>query len=117
MLDIHPQPDHSRVEIHLGDRHVSLGRHDETEFLEDIHAARNALSSVVEGGYFAFEEERVFEFLYHFNSVDECETYMDEHKWGKLEAPIVARAKDFLTQNGGEVVLREPIRAARLRRM
>ena len=117
MLDIHPQPDHSQIEVQIAGRTIPVGRLDETDLIEGIHAARKVLASTVEAGHFAFEKERTFEFLYHFDTVDACLSFLAEEDWGELDLTIASWARDLLTKGEGEILMRESVRAARLRRL
>ncbi len=116
-MDIHPQPDPSKIEVQVAGRTIPVGRVDEADLIEGIHAARRVLASTVEAGHFAFEKERAFEFLYHFDTVDACLSFLAEDDWGELDPTIVSRARDLLAKGEGEILMRESVRAARLRQL
>jgi hypothetical protein len=118
MLDIHPEPEHSWVEVQTGDGVLPVGRLDESGLIDRIHAARAVLASLIDEGYFVHERETTFEFLYHFDSVDAWLAYMAED-WVSAVIPevVVARAREVLVSGTGELRIREPVYAARLRRV
>ena len=74
VLDIHPQPKQPRIEVGIDRRSVELGRLDSSIFVGDIHTAMGSLASTVAQGLFLTEEETEFEFIYHFDDVDECKS-------------------------------------------
>ena len=117
VLDIHPRPEHSRVEVRVDGKVNEIGNLDESSLIQSINAAHLNLASAVWDGYFIYEETRHFEFLYHFDSVDACESFLAE-EWEDLEVDpsLMSRARELLANNEGELVIREPMQAARLRR-
>ena len=116
-MDIHPRPDHSQVEVWVGGKSIELGRLNETSLIQTINAAHLTLASVVWDGYFVYEEMRSFDFLYHFDSVDDCESFLAKEDWDtELDPATASRARDLLADGEGELLIREPARAARLRR-
>jgi hypothetical protein len=117
MLDVHPEPRHSRVEVHSGSRISDVGRLDESEFLPDINAAEKVLGAAIAAKRFALEAEKRFDFLYHFNTVDEYKAFLVDEEWGTLEPEVESRARKLLTAEGGELVMREPVWAGRLKRI
>ena len=118
MLDIHPQPYNSHIEVHFSGRRVDVGHLDESSFIDDIHAARRVLASTVEQGLFLEEAQTEFEFLHRFDSVEEWTQYMETHEYGDPEAdrPLIEATRALMLQEQGEIVMRELVRAARLRR-
>ncbi len=117
MLDIHPEARHSRIEVHSGSRVEDVGNLDESEFLPDIDAAEKVLASAVSAERFVVEEQRRFDFLYHFAGVDEYKAFLVDEEWGNVDPAVESRARELLASAGGELVMREPVRAARLRRV
>ena len=81
VLDIHPQPERPRIEVRTDQGSVELGRLDSSIFVGEIHTARGSLASTIAQGLFLVEEETEFEFLYHFDDVDECKSYLLEEAW------------------------------------
>ena len=68
-------------------------------------------------GFFVYEEIKSFEFLYHFDTVDECESFLAEG-WEdiELDPAIASRARELLAGGEGKLLIREQARAASLRR-
>ena len=94
-----------------------MGQLDESSFIDAVLAARKALASVVEAGYFASQQEKTFQVLYHFDSVDACKSFLAEDDWAELPTDVEARARELLAGRTGEVLMQEQIRALRLRRL
>ena len=61
--------------------------------------------------------DKTFRVLYHFDSVDACESYLAE-EWRDCEVDpvLISRARELLANKEGETVIREPMQATRLRR-
>ena len=117
VLDVHPRPEHSRVEIRADGKSTEFGQLDESSLIQSVNAVHLTLASAIWDGYFVHEETRHFEFLYHFDSVDACESFLAE-EWEDFEVDpaLMSRARELLANNEGELVIREPVQAARLRR-
>jgi hypothetical protein len=117
VVDIHPQPEHSQVEVRVGGKPTHVGQIDESALLQGINAAHLTLATAVWDGYFIYEEMKSFELLYHFDTIDACASYLaTEWQDAVLDAATISRAQDLLTAGRGELLIREPVRAARLRR-
>lgn len=118
LLDVHPQPVNSRIEVWQDRRVHELGEIDQHEDHEEIEAARHQLELVVEEGLFAPETSAFFELNEHHDSVASWqERWADEGY--RLVAPphMFESAQRLLSSRGGALVIREPIRATRLRRL
>ena len=116
-MDIHPRPDHSQVEVRVGGKSIQLGALDETSLIQSIHAARLVLAMSMWDGYFVYEEIKNFEFLYHFDTVDDCESFLaEEWEYIELDPATASRARELLAGREGKLLIREPVRAACLRR-
>ena len=118
MLDVHPRPEHSRVEIRADGKSTEFGQLDESSLIQSVNAAHLTLASAIWDGYFVHEETRHFEFLYHFDSVDACESYLAE-EWEdgfQVDPALISRARALLANKEGDLVIREPMQASRLRR-
>ncbi len=96
-----------------------MGRLDISTFMTDIHAARRVLASTIAEGYFQKEQETEFEFVYHFNSVDECKSYLLAEAWCETEADeaLIESTRDLLPPGDGEILMRLPVLATRLKRL
>ena len=119
MLDIHPQPQRSQVEVRTGECSVDVGRLDESTLIRVIHAARKVLASTIADGLFANEEEMEFEFLTYFESIDEWTSYWEGARFAESVAdePLMERTRDLMSQGEGEILIRELARATRLKRL
>ena len=118
MLDIHPEPINSRVEVISSGGSLAVGELDESSLIEAIEAARSVLDGVVERGLFAFEQEEKFEVLHHFTSVEGWLKELD-NEWEHVQVSpeIVERVRRLMDAGDAEIVMREPTRAARFRRL
>jgi hypothetical protein len=118
LLDIHPQPRNSVIEFLTSGGLVRIGRLNEPNFFSTIRSVRKILSSAVADGLFVSEEQTEFEFLYHFDTVDEWVTYLEEEYSSDLDSNqgLIRRARRVLSGREGEVLMRECVRAVRLRR-
>ena len=96
-----------------------MGRLDVSNFVSDIHAARRVLSSTIAERYFQKERETEFEFVYHFDSVDECKSYLLAEDWCETEADeaLIESTRDVLPPGNGEILMRVPVLATRLKRI
>ena len=57
----------------MGGKSIQLGPLGETSLIQSIHAAHLVLALAVWDSQFVYEEIKSFEFLYHFDTVDDCE--------------------------------------------
>ncbi len=118
LIDIHPQPENSEIEIWQEGRIHRLGQIDQSEDNEEIEAARSYLRSFEERGLFATEKRAVFELLEHHPTVESW-----QERWAEEDYRLVARpdlldsARALLSTAGTELVIRESVRATRLRRL
>ena len=118
MLDIHPRPEHSRVEVRVDGKSTEFGKLDESSLIQSINAVHLTLASAIWDGFFVHEETRHFEFLYHFDSVDACESFLAEEWYEdfQVDPALMSHARELLANKEGELVIKEPVQAARLRR-
>ena len=119
MLDIHPQPQQPQIEVRIGERTVDAGRLDVSTFVSEVHAARRVLTSTIAEGLFLKEQETEFEFLYHFDLVDECKAYLLAEAWCETQADeaLIESTRDVLPLGDGEILMRVPALATRLKRL
>ncbi len=119
LLDVQPAR-RSRLELHLpGGEILVAGEIDESPGYEALGAALHALRSVVAEGLFAFEAEREFQYLYHFDGLDEWQQHMAE-QWhrARVSPELVAHARELIAANpAGALRISRTLRAARLRRL
>ncbi len=118
MLDIHPEPEPSPIEVQAGDRRLAAGLLHDPSLIDDIHATTAVLASVIEAGYFVRECVTTYDFVYHFDSVDEWLAYMAAF-WAAaiIDPDVVARARSLQQAEGGELRIRQRMYAARLRKV
>ncbi|HEX6799053.1 MAG TPA: hypothetical protein VF116_15195 [Ktedonobacterales bacterium] len=119
LLDMQPAR-HSRLELALPDgRTLTAGAIDESPGYAATEAALDALRTVVAVGLFAPEVEREFEFLYHFDGLDEWREHMagNWHR-ARVSPDLVARARELVAGHPeGALRISRTLRAARLRRL
>lgn len=118
MLDVHRQPQNTRVEVWQKGRVESLGPIDDEEDIRDVRQARARLSLVERRGWFITERRRTFDLLEHYPTVED---WLERRAWegGTSIIPegMLDAIRHLLTADGGEIVKREPIRASLLRRL
>lgn len=118
LLDIHPQPQNSQVEVWQDGLIRHLGEVDQHEDHVEIDAAREHLRSFQRDGLFAVEKRGLFELLEHHPSVTSWQDRWDREGYRLVAAPeLLDSANDFLASGGGELVIREPVRATSFRRL
>lgn len=117
LLDVHPQPVNSRIEVWQDGRVHDLGEVDQREDTRDIEDARSQLELLVNEGLFTPETNDFFELLEHHDSVASWQEKWDEEEYGLVADPeLLASARELLSTGGGELVIREQVRASRYRR-
>lgn len=118
MLDVHPQPQNSQIEVWQRGEVHPLGEVDQTEDKRDIEAARAHLESQVQRGLYAVEESGYFELLEHHPTVESWQERWAREGWILDASPELLRsARELLDRDAGDLVVREPVRATRLRRL
>lgn len=118
LLDVHPQPKNSHIEIWQDDLIHSLGEIDQSEDHEEIESARAHLSSLERSGLFVRDNERFFDLLEHHPNVESWQERWAEEGYRLVAPPeLFETAKSLLTSGGGELVIREPVRATSLHRL
>ncbi len=118
VLDLHPEPQFLDVHVIQTDGcTVFLGQIDTTPLGANIRAARAALKSMEQDGWYRRERSVHFDFVSHFASVDDWLRHRDEQRsTSALDPSIVARARDLLRGFGREVRVTERVLATRLGR-
>ena len=118
LVDIHPEPEHGRVQVRRGRTIQDLGHLDDTAYIRDIHAARAVVAALIQDKLFVRERMAVFESVLHVSDVDTWLAYRAERASRSLLAPaIVARARSLLARGDGEILVVERAYAARLRKL
>ncbi len=116
LLDLHPEPEFPRLEVHAGDGVTSVGDLDTSANVAKVHAARAVLASAIDAGYFVREDATTFEFRYYFDTIDTWLAYMAERwKEAAIAPTLVTRIRSVLHPPTGRLVIRESVHAARLR--
>lgn len=118
LLDIHPEPEDARVEVHAGDRILLAVRPDQTAYHENVRVARTELGKIIREGFFTPEESAVFELLDPFEGLDDWLEYMRDYKSKvSLDPALAARTQELLDCTGGCLKVRVRVWASRLRRL
>jgi hypothetical protein len=118
LLDLHPQPERAGVEVWQGGRVDRLGHLDQEEDIQDILDARARLDRVEGDGWYITERRRFFDLLAHFPGAEDWLEYQAREGYsGEAPAELLASANRLLATGGGELVVREPIRASVLKRL
>ncbi|HWL50111.1 MAG TPA: hypothetical protein VNT92_09560 [Acidimicrobiia bacterium] len=118
LLDLHPQPEPAVVEVWQGSRVDRIGHLDQEEDIRDILEARARLDQVEVEGWYSNERRNSFDLLAHFPSAQAWLDYRaKEGDSSVVSAELLASANRFLATGGGELVIREPIRASVLTRL
>jgi hypothetical protein len=119
VLDTHPEPEYPSVEVWLaGGPVIRIGSVDSSALISNIHAARATIGHLISTGRLDAGQEIKFEFLTQHASVDAWLAYRaQQESTGKLSEEVIDGARALLAESEGVIVLREPSRALRLRRL
>lgn len=119
MLDIHPEPRNSLLEVWTEDSILVVGELSESHTTKRVLATRRVRAAIMEQGYFELEAERTFSFCYHFDSFDALSIYLEKAKWFDREgdALLIDRAEKIWQREKGQIVIREFLYASRLHRL
>ena len=117
LLDLHPEPKNSRVEVGREGQVQVVGEWDQEEDIRDIRLAREQLDLVEKRGALVRERQTGFDILEHFRSVEDwLEWRTAQGSTGVIQDELLDRARHLLATEGNELIIREPIRASLLRR-
>ncbi len=119
LLDVHPQPRPTTIEVRTGAGSASVGRLDySAEFVQTISTATDALSLLGREGAFVNEQKMEFETLRYLNSVADWQTYMtvEAQYYVPPDKTLIESIHRLLDRTAGEIILRESIEATRFRR-
>jgi hypothetical protein len=118
LLDIHPQPENSLMEIWQDGRIERLGEIEQHQDRVDIEEARSRLRQEVRKELFAVRRRQFFELLGHYAAVDDWLDRWNDEGWNfSVDPGILDSARSLLAVGGGEFVIRETIRATSLIRL
>ena len=117
LIDIHPPPEPSSIDVRVDDRTHAAGWLHETDDYGDYEAADEALAAIVARGLFVIERRGIFSFLTYADTLAELRTYLTE-EWedARIDDVTAARIEELMTapDRDKEIILREPVRIARL---
>jgi hypothetical protein len=117
LLDVHPEPENTTVEIRRADQTINLGQIDQSQDRDEINVARAALRQTLTEGLFVLEDERSFDFVSHFDSVEDWLAWREKRQSsGVIAEDVIARGRALLAQAPGELLVHRRIHAARYRR-
>ena len=108
LLDCHPMPEPSEIQVRVGARSTRVGQIDYTsEFEQTISNAEEALVSLRRERVFSSQSSIDYQFLIHFESAAEWEEYFEY--WASYYAPmpdgLMQSIGDLAKVTGAEVVL------------
>jgi hypothetical protein len=117
LLDIHPLPEHARIEVVAGGLVVDAGRLDASRFIAKVLPAQAALADQAAAGSFVTEQVEAFDYLTWFDGIEEWLSYMAA-EWVSADVPptLAERVRALLPGGMGPIRTRESVHAARLRR-
>ena len=120
LLDVHPQPKPSPIEVRTGPGTTDLGQLEYSpDFIDTMSNADEALVSLERHGTFSNEREENFLLAHHFESLAEWEDYMAKEAEYYLppDTAMIETIGQQLSTAGTELVLMEWVRASRFRRV
>lgn len=114
LLDIHPEPLNSQIEVWQQDTIHRLGEIDQSDDHFEIKDARERLQALERDGLFVSDQTRYFELLEHHSSVESWTARWEHEDYRLVATPEMFEEARALLSAGGELVIREPVRAMRL---
>ena len=120
LLDVHPQPQPSPIEVRTGAGTTDLGQLEYSPgFIDTMSNADEALASLDRDGTFRNERDEEFLLLHHFGSLAEWQEYMAKEAQYYLPpaAAMIETMSRRLATPGAELLIRERVRASRFRRL
>ena len=129
LIDTHPVPEHSSVEIHQNGKIDLVGQLEVSQWSLDFREADKALDEIVQRGVFSVEQKGTFDTLTYYDSAAEMNTALKESilKYVREGEPVdeevshvemlAGLAEELLKTANGEakLVLREPDHISRLK--
>ncbi|MGH2594022.1 MAG: hypothetical protein ACRDGG_10970 [Anaerolineae bacterium] len=119
LIDIHPPPEPSSIEVRIGGQTIPAGWLHESDDYAEYEDADDALARAVRKGLFAVEREGAFDLVTHANTLAELRAYVaEEWEEARIDDITAMRAEELLStpERDKEVILRETARIARLKR-
>ena len=120
LLDVHPQPQPSPIEVRTGAGTTDLGQLEYSpDFISTMSNAVEALASLDRDGTFRNEREEEFLLQHHFESLAEWQDYMAKEAQYYLppDATMIETIGREMATVGAELVIRAWVRASRFRRL
>lgn len=118
LIDIHPTGTPPLVEAHLDGDVLVAGHLAETDNFVEYFEADDALRDVTRRGLFELEQEGLFTFMLHAQTIMALADHL-EAEWSDavLHEETIKRAAALMAEpgEGREIVLREIVRIARFR--
>ncbi|HEY4691029.1 MAG TPA: hypothetical protein VIK33_17090 [Anaerolineae bacterium] len=118
LVDIHPTPEATEIEVRVGAQMHTAGWLHETDDYSDYAAADEALAKVVKSGLFAVEREGTLSFATYADTLAELRDYLTEG-WenARIDEITLARIEELTStpERDKDIILRERVRIARLR--
>jgi hypothetical protein len=116
LLDLHPEPENSGVEIWQDGRVDLLGYLDEEEDSADVLDARARLNQVEGEGWYVTERRRHFDLVGQFPSVEEWQEFQAQEGYTSgISEELLDSVRRRLAAGDAELIIREPIRASLLK--
>ena len=119
LLDVHPQPRPTPIEVRTGAGSASIGRLEYSPgFVQTNSTANDALALLGREGAFVNDKKMVFEILHYMDSVADWQTYLttEAQYYVPPDETLIESIHSILDRTAGEIILREFIEATRFRR-
>jgi hypothetical protein len=117
LLDVHPEPEHARIQVWAGSAIHDLGHLDDTAIIDDALAGRAVIDMLIREGLFVRDRQVVFEQVVHVSDVDTWLAYRQARAArSRLDPLIIERARELLAADEGEIRIVEHSYAARFRK-
>ena len=120
LLDVHPQPRPTRIEVRTSAGSASVGSLDySSDLVQKISAANQALALLCREGAFVNEQKVEFEVLHHLDSIADWQAYMttEAQYYVEPEEALMESIHGLLDRAAGEIILRYFMEATRFRRL
>ena len=103
LIDLRPISGTSRVEVVAGNRFEFAGLVEESLYIPNDLAANDAITQILQAGWFIREEDALFDYATYWNSPDEMSVYVQE-KWSNSFLPeaVLAGVVGFWRMKWGE---------------
>lgn len=120
LIDIHPTSEPASIRVRLGAQTTLAGWLHETDDYAEYEWADDALAKIVAGGLFGIERAGTFQFVTHADSITDLRDFLTED-WedASVDEITAGRVDELMStpERDKEVILRESVRIARMRRL